>query len=128
MIIVLNAVNLPVEDISLLLAVDWFLDRFRTAANVSGDTIGVAVVQKLCDKHLQVQPPNNDKSTANSLYQLPSADASIFIDENDLQLGSKSENSGSEDGSNSILKFQLETCYPDNASQSTSNKSQCSKL
>merc|ERR1719423_261069 len=52
MIIVLNAVNLPVEDISLLLAVDWFLDRFRTAANVSGDTIGAAIVQKLCQRHL----------------------------------------------------------------------------
>jgi len=44
MVIVLNAVGLPVEGIGLLLAVDWFLDRFRTAVNVWGDAIGAAVV------------------------------------------------------------------------------------
>ncbi len=44
MVIVLNAVGLPLEGLGLLLAVDWFLDRFRTAVNVWGDTIGAAVV------------------------------------------------------------------------------------
>ena len=37
MILVLTAVKLPLEGIGLLLAVDWFLDRFRTAINVWGD-------------------------------------------------------------------------------------------
>jgi Na+/H+-dicarboxylate symporter len=46
MIIVLSAVNLPLEGISLLLAVDWLLDRFRTAVNVSGDSVGAAIVDK----------------------------------------------------------------------------------
>ncbi len=46
MVIVLNAVGLPVEYISLILAVDWFLDRFRTAVNVFGDSVGAAVVEK----------------------------------------------------------------------------------
>ena len=35
MVIVLNAVGLPVEYIGLILSVDWLLDRFRTAVNVS---------------------------------------------------------------------------------------------
>jgi Na+/H+-dicarboxylate symporter len=37
MTLVFNAVGLPVEYIALLLTVDWFLDRCRTAINVLGD-------------------------------------------------------------------------------------------
>ena len=46
MVIVLNAVGLPVEYISLILSVDWLLDRFRTAVNVFGDSVGAAIVEK----------------------------------------------------------------------------------
>ena len=46
MIIVLSAVGLPIEYIGLILSVDWFLDRFRTAVNVFGDSVGSAVVEK----------------------------------------------------------------------------------
>ncbi|TWU05759.1 dicarboxylate/amino acid:cation symporter [Stieleria varia] len=46
MLIVLNAVGLPLEYIGLILTVDWLLDRFRTAVNVFGDSIGAAVVEK----------------------------------------------------------------------------------
>lgn len=46
MIIVLKAVGLPLEGIGLLLAVDWFLDRFRTATNVWGDAVGAAVIDR----------------------------------------------------------------------------------
>jgi DAACS family dicarboxylate/amino acid:cation (Na+ or H+) symporter len=37
MTLVFNAVGLPVEYIAILLTVDWFLDRCRTAVNVMGD-------------------------------------------------------------------------------------------
>ncbi len=46
LVIVLNAVGLPLEGIGLLLAVDWFLDRFRTSINVWGDAVGAAVVHR----------------------------------------------------------------------------------
>ncbi|MCF7886578.1 MAG: dicarboxylate/amino acid:cation symporter [Candidatus Marinimicrobia bacterium] len=46
MVIVLKAVNLPVEGIGLILTVDWILDRFRTTVNVWGDSIGCAVVER----------------------------------------------------------------------------------
>jgi solute carrier family 1 (neuronal/epithelial high affinity glutamate transporter), member 1 len=46
MLIVLNAVGLPVEYIGLILSVDWLLDRFRTAVNAFGDSVGAAVVEK----------------------------------------------------------------------------------
>ena len=52
MIIVLQVVGLPVEGIGLLLAVDWFLDRFRTATNVWGDAVGAAVVHRYLQKHI----------------------------------------------------------------------------
>ena len=37
MTLVFNSVGLPKEYIALLLTVDWFLDRCRTAINVMGD-------------------------------------------------------------------------------------------
>lgn len=38
MALVFSAVGLPVANVALLLPVDWFLDRCRTAINVMGDT------------------------------------------------------------------------------------------
>jgi len=46
MVIVLTAVNLPLEGIGMLLAVDWFLDRIRTLVNVWGDSTGAAILEK----------------------------------------------------------------------------------
>ena len=46
MALVLTAVNLPLEGVGLILAVDWFLDRVRTAINVWGDSVGTAVVER----------------------------------------------------------------------------------
>ncbi len=47
MVLVLQAVGLPIEGVGIILAVDWFLDRFRTTVNVWGDSIGAAVIEKL---------------------------------------------------------------------------------
>jgi Na+/H+-dicarboxylate symporter len=47
MVIVLKAVNLPVEGIAMILAVDRLLDMLRTAVNVWGDTCGTVVVANL---------------------------------------------------------------------------------
>ncbi|SVB22070.1 uncharacterized protein METZ01_LOCUS174924 [marine metagenome] len=49
MVIVLQAVGLPLEGIGMLLSIDWFLDRIRTSVNVWGDSIGAAVVDRLED-------------------------------------------------------------------------------
>ncbi|CAH1772538.1 unnamed protein product [Owenia fusiformis] len=51
--IVLTAVNLPADDIAIILTVDWLLDRFRTAINVLGDSIGAGVVAKLSEAELR---------------------------------------------------------------------------
>jgi proton glutamate symport protein len=47
MVIVLRAVNLPLEGIGMILAVDRILDMLRTAVNVWGDACGAAVVARL---------------------------------------------------------------------------------
>jgi solute carrier family 1 (high affinity glutamate transporter) protein 1 len=44
MVMVLESVGLPIEGIASILAVDWFLDRFRTTVNVWGDSVGAAVI------------------------------------------------------------------------------------
>ena len=53
MVIVLQAVGLPLEGIGMLLSIDWFLDRIRTSVNVWGDSIGAAVVDRLEDTNLE---------------------------------------------------------------------------
>ncbi|XP_064617190.1 excitatory amino acid transporter 3-like [Liolophura sinensis] len=47
MVIVLSAVGLPTDDVTLILAIDWFLDRFRTMINVLGDGFGCGIVAHL---------------------------------------------------------------------------------
>ncbi len=46
MVMVLESVGLPIEGIASILAVDWFLDRFRTTVNVWGDSVGAAVIAR----------------------------------------------------------------------------------
>jgi Na+/H+-dicarboxylate symporter len=50
MLIVLNAAGLPVEAIGLILMVDWLLDRFRTAVNCFGDSVGAAIVDGVMEE------------------------------------------------------------------------------
>ena len=44
MVIVLRAVGLPIEGVALILTIDWLLDRFRTAINVWGDSVGAGII------------------------------------------------------------------------------------
>ncbi|XP_070000445.1 excitatory amino acid transporter 3 isoform X6 [Penaeus vannamei] len=53
MVMVLDVVGLPAEDITLIIAVDWLLDRFRTLMNVLGDSIGAGIVYELSKKELE---------------------------------------------------------------------------
>ena len=50
LLIVLTAVGLPAAGIGTILAIDWFLDRQRTAVNVFGDAVGAAVIDRWLDR------------------------------------------------------------------------------
>jgi len=68
MIIVLQAVGLPIEGIGLLISVDWFLDRFRTATNVWGDAVGAAVVHRYLKQSFdEPQPKTNATASGRSM-------------------------------------------------------------
>ncbi|XP_007240759.2 neutral amino acid transporter B(0) [Astyanax mexicanus] len=48
--IILEAVGLPTHDISLILAVDWLVDRTCTVINVEGDAFGAGLLQHFVDR------------------------------------------------------------------------------
>uniref|UniRef100_T1L114 Amino acid transporter n=1 Tax=Tetranychus urticae TaxID=32264 RepID=T1L114_TETUR len=52
MLLVLTALGLPTEDISMIVAVDWLLDRLRTSINVLGDAFGAGIVYYLSKDEL----------------------------------------------------------------------------
>nr|XP_057928099.1 solute carrier family 1 member 3a isoform X2 [Doryrhamphus excisus] len=64
MVIVLTSVGLPTDDITLIIAVDWFLDRLRTTTNVLGDSIGAGIVE-----HLSRHELTRDPETCNSVVE-----------------------------------------------------------
>ncbi|XP_017855336.1 excitatory amino acid transporter isoform X1 [Drosophila busckii] len=52
LLVVLTAIDAPVQDVTLLFAVDWFVDRVRTTNNMLGDCYAAAVVEELSRKEL----------------------------------------------------------------------------
>ncbi|KAG8455194.1 hypothetical protein GDO86_001404 [Hymenochirus boettgeri] len=65
MVIVLSAVGLPAEDVTLIIAVDWLLDRFRTMVNVLGDAFGTGIVEKLSRRELEKMDVSSQVNIAN---------------------------------------------------------------
>lgn len=59
MIVVLKTVGLPIKDLSLLLTVDWLLDRIRTSVNVLGDGYGCGIIYHMTQKTL-AESDNDD--------------------------------------------------------------------
>ncbi|XP_060076938.1 excitatory amino acid transporter 1-like [Ylistrum balloti] len=52
MTIAAMAVGLPIDQILLVAPVDWIIERFRTVANVYGDSVGAGIVNHLSSKVL----------------------------------------------------------------------------
>ncbi|CAH2253784.1 neutral amino acid transporter A [Pelobates cultripes] len=50
--IILEAIGLPTNDLSLILAVDWIVDRTTTVVNVEGDALGAGILHYLNQKEI----------------------------------------------------------------------------
>ncbi|XP_035276289.1 excitatory amino acid transporter 5-like [Anguilla anguilla] len=65
MVIVLTSVGLPADDITLIVAIDWVLDRFRTMINVLGDALAAGIMAHLCRKDF---PPEGSRRNTVTSY------------------------------------------------------------
>ncbi|XP_063287867.1 neutral amino acid transporter B(0) [Pelobates fuscus] len=86
--IILESVGLPTHDISLILAVDWLVDRTCTVLNVEGDAFGAGLLQVYSDRTAKKNPEDVDligvkvDSSAKTLEDDPllEKDVKVFID------------------------------------------------
>eukprot|EP00079_Xenopus_tropicalis_P037457 XP_017951228.1 PREDICTED: excitatory amino acid transporter 2-like [Xenopus tropicalis] len=70
MLLILTAVGLPTQDISLLIAVDWLLDRMRTSINVVGDSFGAGIIYHLSKEELAAIDAKHDAKDGADMVKL----------------------------------------------------------
>ncbi|XP_077573299.1 excitatory amino acid transporter 4 [Stigmatopora nigra] len=87
MVIVLTSVGLPTEDITLIIAVDWFLDRLRTTTNVLGDSLGAGILEHLSRSELQ----SKDEEARNSVIEENEKSYQLICQANDTVHNHNSE-------------------------------------
>merc|ERR1719151_344317 len=74
MVMVLETVGLPPQDVTIILAVDWLLDRFRTTINVLGDSLGAGIVYHLSKDELDDFGKPATKHAEGGFESVPMAD------------------------------------------------------
>ena len=73
--------GLPPEDVSFILSIDWLLDRFRTAINVLGDSIGAGIVFHLSKDQLSSDELDDLGHTDQELNSVPMTDVNEWKNE-----------------------------------------------
>jgi len=86
LVMVLDTVGLPGEAVSIIMSVDWLVDRVRTAVNVLGDAIGAAIVAHLSKDELLQLKEGED-------YEMPDVEKTKLLSINsvDMEEGKQEE-------------------------------------
>ena len=65
-VMIAGSVNVPLTGMyAVVVAIDWFIDRFRTATNVSGDLFAAKIMEKLTG----IKDPDNAASVQENEQQ-----------------------------------------------------------
>ncbi|XP_067242325.1 neutral amino acid transporter A isoform X1 [Chanodichthys erythropterus] len=59
--IILEAIGLPTHDLSLMLAVDWIVDRTTTVVNVEGDALGAGILHHINEQEMKKQQQHQEE-------------------------------------------------------------------
>uniref|UniRef100_A0A3Q3WCA6 Amino acid transporter n=1 Tax=Mola mola TaxID=94237 RepID=A0A3Q3WCA6_MOLML len=59
--IILEAIGLPTNDLSLMLAVDWIVDRTTTVVNVEGDALGAGILHHINQQEMKKQQEKEEQ-------------------------------------------------------------------
>uniref|UniRef100_A0A3P9J2I5 Amino acid transporter n=1 Tax=Oryzias latipes TaxID=8090 RepID=A0A3P9J2I5_ORYLA len=62
--IILEAIGLPTNDLSLMLAVDWIVDRTTTVVNVEGDALGAGILHHINEQEAKKQQKQPEEELA----------------------------------------------------------------
>uniref|UniRef100_A0A671W964 Amino acid transporter n=1 Tax=Sparus aurata TaxID=8175 RepID=A0A671W964_SPAAU len=93
--IILEAVGLPTNDISLILAVDWLVDRTCTVLNVEGDAFGAGLLQFFVDRQAKREEGTELSGVMLEDPSVPAPESSPLI--------AKRGNKDSEEGAKGVL-------------------------
>ncbi|XP_078329751.1 excitatory amino acid transporter-like isoform X2 [Crassostrea virginica] len=75
LVMVLTAINVPVHAVSLLFAVEWFMDRIRTGCNVESHSVCAAISNKYCSRPSAMTEGNVEDDTDEVLTLVVSSKA-----------------------------------------------------
>lgn len=79
-IMTLSSLNIPVDDVALLLAVEWYLDRIRTTSSIVSHTFCTAVVWSLCKQDLEkIDDKHKHTDTDDVIINLEGAEEEVTV-------------------------------------------------
>ncbi|XP_061644910.1 LOW QUALITY PROTEIN: neutral amino acid transporter A [Phyllopteryx taeniolatus] len=68
--IILEAIGLPTNDLSLMLAVDWIVDRTTTMVNVEGDALGAGILHHINQQMKKQQQQEGEMEEGEELSEV----------------------------------------------------------